>query len=152
MSDDTAEGWGGFASTVLHFDIAHPFSVDLRTPVTPEQLLDLGRIGLGRPFGVVSAEDPMGVTQPPDVNLVRSRKLERDAVNAAASCVAIDACSPDHSHCERSIAIPLAVGDVVALAREYDQLAIFWFDGSSFWIIPACSRKRAVRLPDPGLR
>ena len=35
----------------------------------------------------------------------------------------------------------------LALARELEQVAIFWFDGSRFWILGAIVGADPVRLP-----
>jgi hypothetical protein len=35
----------------------------------------------------------------------------------------------------------------IALARELEQIAIFWFDGKSFWIIGALLEADPIMLP-----
>ena len=61
--------------------------------------------------------------------------------------VGVNACSPDGSHCEKSVAIALDMQSVIDLADRYRQLAAFWFDGEVFWIIPVRSSLPKVRLP-----
>lgn len=98
-------------------------------------------------FGIVTAQDPMGVKQSGVRNTELADMLERAAASLGGPWVRVDACNPDHSHCERSIAISIGLQPLIALACRYDQLAIFWFDGAAFWIIPARSDEPALRLP-----
>ena len=35
----------------------------------------------------------------------------------------------------------------IALAREFEQVAIFWFDGKRFWIIGALMEADPLMLP-----
>jgi hypothetical protein len=37
--------------------------------------------------------------------------------------------------------------DAAALARELEQLALYWFDGEAFWIDGALATKAPQRLP-----
>ena len=39
--------------------------------------------------------------------------------------------------------------DAAMLARELDQLALYWFDGDAFWIDGALATSAPVRLPSP---
>jgi hypothetical protein len=38
--------------------------------------------------------------------------------------------------------------DAVALARELAQLALFWYDGKRFWLLPAEADDAPRTLPD----
>jgi hypothetical protein len=37
--------------------------------------------------------------------------------------------------------------DAIALAKELEQIAIFWFDGGRFWILGALVEADAMMLP-----
>lgn len=139
--------WGDFPNTVLRFAGAADPTVDLRKPIVPEQLVPLEQLGLGCAFGIVTGENPMGITQPAERNRDLSARLKRAIEASGIPNIHVDACSPDHSHCERSVAVVAPLESVVKLAYEFDQLAIFWFDGSAFWIVPARSNRERVRLP-----
>jgi len=68
--------------------------------------------------------------------------------------VRVDACSPDRSHCECSVALKGTLDRVIDMAKRWEQLAIFWFDGSGFWIYGAIEPIRPIKLPvdqDSGL-
>ena len=61
--------------------------------------------------------------------------------------VTIDACSPDKSHCECSVAIVTSLPDLIDIAKRWEQIAIFWFDGGSFWIYGGISEADPIKLP-----
>ena len=37
--------------------------------------------------------------------------------------------------------------NAIALARELEQIAIFWFDGQRFWILGALLEAKPLMLP-----
>lgn len=139
--------WGDFPETVLHFAGPEAPCVDLRVPVTQEQIGALARLGLGGQFGILTGEDPMGVTQSRERNEELAARLHRDVIGSGVPFALVDACNHDRSHCEHSIAVATSRDAAIALACRYAQLAIFWFDGCAFWIVPAMSSKKEVRLP-----
>ena len=59
----------------------------------------------------------------------------------------VDACSPDRSHCECSVAVIMEQKRAIDLARELEQVAIFWFDGKQFWILGAIVEAEPLMLP-----
>lgn len=89
----------------------------------------------------------MGRVRPASENAVRAARLQEETAGLGVARVSIDACSPDRAHCERSMAIALDERSLIDIARRYQQLAIFWFDGEAFWIVPAHSGNARVRLP-----
>ena len=121
--------------------------LDLRKPVDAASRSCLKIMGFEQPFGVVSAQDPMGVAQSPSVNSVLAASLQSDVAKLRVAQASLDACSPERSHCEHSMAIALDLPALIDLAYRYDQLAIFWFDGRAFWIVPVHSTKARLRLP-----
>lgn len=139
--------WGEFRHTVLHFASEPPLRVDLRDPVSADVRAQLSALGFERSFGVITASNPMGRTEPAAVNAELGAKLQRDLAAMERRFTSVEACSPDGSHCEHSFAVVLELQPLVALACQYDQLAIFWYDGEAFWILPARSSVRALRLP-----
>jgi hypothetical protein len=89
----------------------------------------------------------MGVTQLPPMNDALAASLRKETAGLSVTQVCVDACSPDGSHCERSIAIALDEQSLIDIAHRYEQLAIFWFDGEAVWIIPVYSGNARLRLP-----
>jgi uncharacterized protein DUF3293 len=132
---------------VLQFRSTPEITVDLRAAVDGRVRSSLGRIGFERSFGIITAQDPMGVRQLPAVNDALAASLLQEVAGLSLARVCVDACSPDGSHCERSIAIALDEQSVIDIAYRYEQLAAFWFDGDAFWIVPVHSGNERLRLP-----
>ena len=146
MTDDARDEWGEFPCTHLHFVDVPALTLDVRARVTPEMRAGLAAHGLTGSFVVVTAQDPMGRPQSPDVNARLAAKLQDRVATLNIPFARVEACSPDRSHCEESVAVVSGRDAGVRLACEFEQLAIFWFDGDAFWIVPAKSSKHAVRL------
>jgi len=52
------------------------------------------------------------------------------------------------------VALKGTLDRVIDMAKRWEQLAIFWFDGSGFWIYGAIEPIRPIKLPvdqDSGL-
>jgi hypothetical protein len=135
-----------FTETVLYFDAPGRPTIDLRAPLTARDMTVLAHLGLGQPFGICTAANP-GYLRPPAANVEASVGLEWDLAASGAHTVAVAACSPDRVHCEHSFAVVLSCEMVLALARQYEQLAIFWFDGVRFWMIPTQPPNQKIELP-----
>lgn len=147
--DQLDPDWHKYPDTVLHFLTEPAVQLDLREPVTRDALASLARIGLDGPFAVLTAQDPRGRDESADVNEARAAALDERLRSASARFVHVDACSPDGAHCESSVAAVITREAAVELAREFEQVAIFWFDGQKFWIAGAIVDGDPVMLPRP---
>jgi hypothetical protein len=136
----------------LRFSIEPPLEIDLREIPSERVLEHLKAAGFGRPFAVLTAFDPRGRDLSPDENEQRRRDLDRRLGNEGYKFAHVDACSPDRSHCECSVAVVMPQDKAIALARELEQIAIFWFDGKRFWILGALLDTEPVLLPEPPSR
>jgi len=141
------ERWSSYPETVLHFASDIEVMVDLREEVPAATRKGLGALGLGEPFGVLTAFNPRGVDMEPAENERRMKELEAELGSAGDFFVRLDACSPDKSHCEFSVAVRSSRDRVLDIARRWEQIAIFWWDGSTFWIHGAITEADPVRLP-----
>jgi hypothetical protein len=110
-------------------------------------LTELAAIGFGVPFAVMTAFDPRGRDLTPAENEKRRSDLNDRLKKAGYRFVEVDACSPDRSHCECSVAVVVPQDTAVALAKELEQVAIFWFDGERFWIVGALVEADPLMLP-----
>ena len=128
------ERWGSYPETVLIFTGEPEVFIDLRESVPPATRKALATIGLGEPFSILTAFNPRGQDKPADENDRRMKELEAELTSSGESFVRVDACSPDKSHCECSVAIKGDMQRALDIARRYEQIAIFWWDGSKFWI------------------
>lgn len=147
--DELDRDWHRYPDTVLHFRTDPPVRVDLRQPVSRDAVAAMDSIGLSGPFAVLTAHDPRGRDEDTDVNERRAERLDDRLRALGVEFLHVDACSPDGSHCEASVAAVIEREQATALAREFEQVAIFWFDGEKFWIVGALAGGDPVMLPRP---
>ena len=139
--------WPRYPETILSFSTTPRLEIDLREIPSDKTLTGLKRIGFGDPFTVLTAFDPHGRDLSDMENEKRRRELNDRLRSAGYKFVEVDACSPDRSHCECSVAVVMSQKEAIALARELGQVAIFWFDGSRFWILGAVVEADPLMLP-----
>lgn len=141
------ERWGDYPETVLTFSGEAQVAIDLREEVPPATRRALSAMGLGAQFGILTAFNPRGIDKSADENAARMEALEKELASAGESFVRLDACSPDKSHCECSVALAAGRDRCVDVARRWEQIAIFWWDGSSFWLYGAIVEIEPLKLP-----
>ena len=139
--------WPRYPETILKFTTEPPVSIDLRAMPGDAELSGLRRIGLGEPFAVMTAFDPRGENLSKEENDRLSRKLDDRLRELGYEFVRVDACSPDGEHCECSVAVRMPQKEAIRLATEFEQVALFWFDGSQFWILGAMVPTDPMMLP-----
>jgi hypothetical protein len=150
--------YAAYTNTVLELPGVPDGRIDLRRPIGPAERDALRQVGLDRPFAVMTAENPRGQTDEdaPTADEARAREAANDArlarlVDALGAervpFVRVDGAAPDGSYGERCVALLVSQSDAVLLARRFSQLALFWFDGETFWLLPAEAGAPAVRLP-----
>lgn len=147
--DELDPDWHRYPDTVLHFRTDPAVRVDLREPVVPDAVAAMDSMGLSGPFAVLTAHDPRGRDEDADVNERRAERLDDRLLALGVEFIHVDACSPDGSHCEASVAAVIEREQATALAREFEQVAIFWFDGEKFWIVGALAGGDPMMLPRP---
>ena len=141
------ERWSSYPETVLYFAGDPEIMVDLRIPVEPAVRNGLKATGLDKEFGILTAFNPRGKDIGEDENNRRLKELEAELGSSGDSFVRVDACSPDRSHCECSVAMQTSFERAIDIARRWEQIAIFWWDGSSFWIYGAIEDIEPIKLP-----
>jgi hypothetical protein len=139
--------WPRYPETILSFSTTPPVEIDLRKIPSEKALADLTAAGFGQPFAVLTAFDPHGQNLSPAENEKRGRELDARLTREGYRFVHVDACSPDRSHCECSVAVIMRQNKAIELARELEQVAIFWFDGGQFWILGAVVESDPLMLP-----
>jgi hypothetical protein len=145
MSDDAL--WTTYASTTLLIGEDPPIKVDLRHPVSDDLRHLLTKLGLGATFAIVTPFDPRGVRAQAWNNEERYHHMRALLDSRNLQFIEADGESPDTTHRERGFALAMSRGDAAALARELEQLALYWFDGESFWIDGALVARAPQRLP-----
>lgn len=139
--------WPRYPETVLTFATNPKVEIDLRRSLSESALSGLKRIGLADPFAVLTAFDPRGADLSREENEKRRRELNDRLKSSGYKYVEVDACSPDRTHCECSVAVVMPQADAIALGRQLQQVAIFWFDGERFWILGAYVEADPLMLP-----
>lgn len=139
--------WARYAETVLLFGGADSMEVDLREPLTGDAREYFRNRGFRQNFAILTAHDPCGRDLSADENQERQARLESELARDGIHFVRVDACSTDREHCECSLAIDIAQDRAVAIAIEYEQMAIFWYDGDSVWLIGGIVKSDPIRLP-----
>jgi hypothetical protein len=145
MPDDSL--WTAYANTRLLIGRAPRIKVDLRLPLRDDLRTLLTHLGLGATFAVVTPYDPRGMRAPAWRNLAGYLRTKLLLRSRNLRYVTADGESPDSRHRERGFAIALERRDAAALARELEQLALYWFDGEAFWIDGALVERAPQRLP-----
>ena len=145
--DEHDPDWPRYPETILSFSTGPVVEIDLREIPSDRALAELEAAGFGQPFAVLTAFDPRGRDLSPAENERRRRDLDERLTAEGYQFAHVDACSPDRAHCERSVAVVMAQEKALHLARELEQVAIFWFDGSRFWILGAIGESDPLMLP-----
>jgi len=139
--------WPRYPETVLTFSTKPAVEIDLREIPSEGALARLRAAGFGQPFAVLTAFDPRGQNLSAVENEKRRSELDERLRTEGYKFARVDACSPDRSHCECSVAVLMPQDKAVKLARELEQVAIFWFDGKRFWILGAIVESDPLMLP-----
>jgi hypothetical protein len=145
MLDDAL--WDAYVTARLLIGRAPQIKVDLRLPVSDDLRRLLTNLGLGATFAIVTPFDPRGVRSPARRNQARYARLRRDLRSRNLKFVPANGESRDSQHRERGFAIAMSRSDAAALARELEQLALYWFDGEAFWIDGVLAPRAPRRLP-----
>jgi len=139
--------WSRYPETILSFSTEPRVEIDLRKIPSERVIAQLGSVGFSGPFAVITAFDPRGHDLSAADNEKRRRDLDRRLTAEGYKFAHVDACSPDRSHCESSVAVVVPQERAIELARDLEQVAIFWFDGKRFWILGAVLDTDPIELP-----
>ena len=139
--------WPHYPETILSFATRPLVEIDLRAILPDSALAQLRAAGLGEPFAIMTAFDPEGRNLSAAENERRKQELDRRLSATGYPFVQVDCCSPDRRHCECSVAVTMPQEKALDLAREMQQVAIFWFDGKRFWILGALVETDPLMLP-----
>ena len=140
--------WHAYGDTILEFlPGADPVRVDLRKAVTEPLARMLATRGLPGTFVVVTACNPRGHAASDAENVVRTAVLRQTLDARQLAWIPADGLSPDGTHREPGVAVAMSHGDAQALAREFEQSAIYRYDGEAFWLVGALVDAVPMRLP-----
>ncbi len=139
--------WPRYPETILDFATTPRVEIDLRAIPSEDKIAALKAAGLDQPFAIMTSFDPRGENLSPTENEKRKQELDERLRSSGYRFAEVDACSPDRSHCECSVAVVMPQEKALDLAREMQQVAIFWFDGKRFWILGALAETDSLMLP-----
>jgi hypothetical protein len=145
--DQQDPDWPRYPETVLAFATTSPVEIDLREIPSDGAIAALEAAGFAGPFAIITAFDPRGQNLSRAENEKRKRDFDRRLRSTGYRFAHVDCCSPDRSHCECSVAVLMPEDKAIDLAREMEQVAIFWFDGRRFWILGALVETDPLMLP-----
>jgi hypothetical protein len=146
MLPEDDPGWSTYADTIVHFSTTPPVMIDLAVPVGASARARLAAAGFEGSFGLVTPCNPRGrrVDEATNGNLLTRFLAELDATGKRY--VRVAGSSADGQHTEHGVALAWSQADLVALARKWEQSAIYWWDGAAFWVIGALTASAPWRL------
>lgn len=133
-----------YKDTVLRFPAG--LDIDLRDSLGPTRRAALARVVPWQTFAVITAANP-GRLLEAEENAKRREALAEALRRQDANTILVLGCSPDGEHCEESFCADLPKAVAIEVAREFEQDAIFWYDGAVFWLLGARRPIGEVRLP-----
>lgn len=148
MRPEDDPGWASYADTILEVHGTPPFLVDLRQLPAPDLVDRLARAGLDGEFGLVTPCNPRGRAIDEAENESRLRDFLAELTARGIKYVRVDGWDRSMERAERGVGLRLPRGEVIALARRWDQSAIYWFDGSRFWVCGALTQAPPWLLPE----
>lgn len=145
MSNDAL--WSVYENAILRIGRNGDLTVDLRQALADEVPGKLSALGIGTQFAVITAYNPGGRNLFALWNCWRTVRMRFALTARRTRFVAASGESPDGSHRERGFAAAMSRSDAAAMARQYGQLAIYWFDGERFWLDDAIASRTPKPLP-----
>jgi hypothetical protein len=139
-------GWASYADAILRLHGTPAVEVDLAQPVAVKARAAFASAGLDGPFGLVTPCNPRGQGASPHTNETLLARFLAELDAAGKRYVRADGLSRERRHVEQGVALAWPRADVVALARKWDQSAIYWWDGAAFWVVGALTHTAPMRL------
>ncbi len=142
MRPEDDPGWASYGETILVFSRPVPLEIDLALPVSPSARSELAARGLGGPFGLVTPCNPRGRRSSSDENEARLVRFFAELDLKGAGYQRVDGLSRDRRRVEPGVALVWSQDAVVVLAKQWQQSAIYWWDGTRFWVVGALTDAR----------
>jgi hypothetical protein len=140
--------WDAYPHTILEFHAGQTVRIDLRQSVTAAAHAALTAIGLNQPFAVLTAFNPTGQMIDEAANRRRTEALRQRLTDRGLLVIPTHGVSPDRSHRETGFAVAIPQEEATGIAKEFGQSAMFWWDGTRFWIHSALVSYPPRPLPD----
>jgi Protein of unknown function (DUF3293) len=133
----------------FHLD-AELILVPVDQSLDPALAYDLNSHCPGPGFVVLTAFNPRGVEITADENEQRQDQLEVRLMEMRKQFVRCDGYDAGSDHRERGVAVHLERPLAHDIGVEFEQSAMYWFDGTRFWLVPILARDRRSELLPQG--
>ncbi len=140
MRPEDDPGWASYADTILEFHGPETVTVDLRGPLLRGTVERIARAGLDGAFGLVTPCNPRGRDVSAEENESRLSSFFDILQAEGAPYLKVDGWSRDRNRVEHGAGMAIPQHDLLAIARRWEQSAVYWFDGARFWVIGALTR------------
>ena len=147
MKPQSDPSWTYYGETIVELDVAGGLAIDLRATIPESQRQQVAAGALGEQFAILTAFNPHGRDHDADDNARRDARLRDELTRRGIPWVCADGRSPDATHREPGVAIRTDRGTAIAIARDYGQSAIYWYDGGTVWLVGALVDTPPERLP-----
>lgn len=141
--------WGAYPRTILRFG-RDELRIDLREQVPEAARGRLADLGLTAPFAVITACNPRGGTADPGDDAARDARFTAELATQRMHRVRAIGEAAEGGHAEAGWALVVSREAAVAIARRWDQRALFWWDGLRFSIVPVLDEGAELALPPGG--
>jgi hypothetical protein len=139
--------WTVYENALLRLGRARQLTVDLRQPMSARTRDELSAFGVSARFAVITAHNPGGRNLSAIRNRWRNARLRLALAARGLRAVPASGESPDGAHREHGYAVAMSREDALAMAERFGQLAIYWFDGTHFWLDAVQAARPSQRLP-----
>jgi len=139
--------WMTYVDTVLVFSGPPEYKIAVDQAVGENDRMYFHEIGFTGEFVVFTAENPSGQAIDAGENAQRTQDLYADLTDRGIYFRLVDGYAPDMSVHEASVAAAVSVDVGRELGEKYGQLAVFWYDGSDFWVVEAKPDGGMQKLP-----
>ncbi|WP_025673097.1 DUF3293 domain-containing protein [Salinivibrio socompensis] len=88
-------------------------------------------------FAILTAFNPRSQPLSDNENHLRNKQLANAMMQAGIRYWPMNGGAPDGSWFEPGFAVAIASSDAVAMAKAWEQNAIYWVENDTLWLLPA---------------
>lgn len=99
-------------------------------------------------FAIISAQNPSGVTEHPYLNLRRDNEFQALLNQHRLPYRSVIGSAPDLSFQEKSWIVLCDKQQAIALARQFEQNAIYWVEQGELFLVPVMLSQHEESLGD----
>jgi hypothetical protein len=139
--------WPHYRTAHLHFGGDRPWCIQpADQPIGPAAAATLRSRGLAGAFAVITAANPRGALRSAAENAEALQHLAAVLAGRGVVHLRCDGCCPAAIHREAGFAAVLPRREAIEIGAAFGQSAIYWFDGSTLWLVPVLEGGPPERL------